>query len=89
MPFSLLANICAISTLDLEHFFNHSGYPPSLGVVTVGNRPVPLPHRTFVRIGMFPFPCHAAAVRTSFPITAAYQIRLLFPSSRLLHHPAL
>jgi len=63
MLFSLLANICPISTLDLELFFNYSGYPPSLGVVTVGNRPIPLPFRTFVRIGIFPFPCLSATVR--------------------------
>ena len=70
-------------------FSTYSGSLPSLGVVTVGNRPVLLPLRTFVHVGMFPVPRLVAAVSTSLPIIAAYQIRYLFPSSRLLHHPAL
>ena len=51
MLFGLLANIC-----DLEVFSTYSGYPPSLGVVTVSNCPILLPHHTFVCIRIFPLP---------------------------------
>jgi len=79
MSFSLLANICAISMLDFELFFNYSGYPPSLGVVTVGNRPVLLLRRTFVRIGMFPLlPLCAHHFPSLLPTKSGYRS----------HHPA-
>src|SRR6266567_4854517 len=78
MSFILLANICAISPLDLELFFNVLRVSALFGCChgRQPSRPV-----AFVHIGIFPFPCLVAAA-CRFPSLPPTK------SGTCSHHPA-